>query len=80
MCSALHNTKCDPIPTVHPCAQKGEAKARLAISDLNAPAIHIFDARSGTDSPEAVVEVSPASALCCAQQAVPCSALKLAVS
>ncbi|EFJ47438.1 hypothetical protein VOLCADRAFT_61491 [Volvox carteri f. nagariensis] len=37
--------------------KKGEAKARLAISDLNSGRIHVFDARSGSDSAEAVVEV-----------------------
>ncbi|GIL83353.1 hypothetical protein Vretimale_11294 [Volvox reticuliferus] len=37
--------------------KKGEAKARLAISDLNSGRIHIFDARSGNDASEAVVEV-----------------------
>ncbi|KAG2449525.1 hypothetical protein HYH02_005667 [Chlamydomonas schloesseri] len=37
--------------------KKGEAKARLAISDLNSGKIHVFDARDGSDKPLAEVEV-----------------------
>ncbi|KXZ54623.1 hypothetical protein GPECTOR_4g688 [Gonium pectorale] len=37
--------------------KKGEAKARLAVSDLNSGAIHIYDARSGSDAAVAVVQV-----------------------
>lgn len=31
--------------------QRGEAKARLAISDLNSSSIHVYDVRSGTSEP-----------------------------
>ncbi|GLC33697.1 Peptidylprolyl isomerase [Pleodorina starrii] len=44
--------------------KKGEAKARVAISDLNSGSIHIFDARSGSEESEAVVEVHRAPVTC----------------
>ncbi|GFR48933.1 hypothetical protein Agub_g10939, partial [Astrephomene gubernaculifera] len=44
--------------------KKGEAKARLAISDLNSGAIHVYDARSGSEEAEAVVEVHRAPVTC----------------
>jgi peptidylprolyl isomerase domain and WD repeat-containing protein 1 len=31
--------------------QRGEARARLAISDFNSSKIHVFDARSGSNEP-----------------------------
>ncbi|KAG2431728.1 hypothetical protein HXX76_009224 [Chlamydomonas incerta] len=37
--------------------KKGEAKARLAISDLNSGKVHVYDPRDGTDTPLAEVEV-----------------------
>ncbi|KAG2490973.1 hypothetical protein HYH03_010647 [Edaphochlamys debaryana] len=37
--------------------KKGEAKARLAISDLNAPRVCVYDARSGSDEVLSTVEV-----------------------
>jgi hypothetical protein len=40
--------------------QKGEAKARLAISDLNSGKVYVFDARDGSDKPLAEVEVGQA--------------------
>ncbi|KAI8471687.1 MAG: putative cyclophilin (cyp-15) [Monoraphidium minutum] len=35
--------------------KKGDARSKLAISDLNSPTIHIYDARSGSDEPVASV-------------------------
>lgn len=32
-------------------SKRGEAQARLAISDLNSPAIHVYDVRSGSNDP-----------------------------
>lgn len=33
--------------------KKGDARSKLAISDLNSPALHIYDVRSGSDDPVA---------------------------
>ncbi len=45
----------------NPCAccsaQRGEAGARLAIAERDAPVIHIYDARSGSDQPISSVTV-----------------------
>jgi hypothetical protein len=38
-------------------AQRGEAGARLAIAERDAPLIHIYDARSGSDQPISSVTV-----------------------
>eukprot|EP00195_Chlamydomonas_chlamydogama_P017111 CAMPEP_0202896044 /NCGR_PEP_ID=MMETSP1392-20130828/5126_1 /ASSEMBLY_ACC=CAM_ASM_000868 /TAXON_ID=225041 /ORGANISM="Chlamydomonas chlamydogama, Strain SAG 11-48b" /LENGTH=643 /DNA_ID=CAMNT_0049581267 /DNA_START=76 /DNA_END=2003 /DNA_ORIENTATION=+ len=37
------------------CYKSGEAAARLAISDLNSPAIHLYDVRSGSNDPVQVL-------------------------
>jgi len=48
-------------PDDNPCAccsaQRGEAGARLAIAERDAPVIHIYDARSGSDQPISSVTV-----------------------
>lgn len=36
--------------------KSGEAQARLAVSDLNSPAIHLFDARSSSSTPVMVLQ------------------------
>lgn len=38
------------------CLQKGDAASKLAISDLNSPAVHIFDVSSGSEAPIATLE------------------------
>jgi len=38
-------------------AQRGQAQAKLAISDADSPAVHIYDARSGSNDPVASVTV-----------------------
>jgi peptidylprolyl isomerase domain and WD repeat-containing protein 1 len=45
--------------------QKGDARSRLAITDLNSPAIHLYDVTSGSDEPFAAVtcHTAPVTAL-----------------
>ena len=43
------------LPFIHGCAEwvykKGDVKAKLAISERNSSAVHIYDARAGTNEP-----------------------------
>ena len=41
-------------------SRRGDARAKLAISDLNSPAVHIYDARSGDAEPIAAVALHKA--------------------
>ena len=36
--------------------QKGEAKTRLALSDLNSPSIFVYDIKSGSNDPVATLD------------------------
>ncbi|KAG1663107.1 hypothetical protein FOA52_010510 [Chlamydomonas sp. UWO 241] len=36
--------------------RRGESQARVAITDLNSPSIHVYDVRSGSNEPVAVVD------------------------
>jgi peptidylprolyl isomerase domain and WD repeat-containing protein 1 len=38
------------------CLQKGDAASKLAISDLNSPAVYFYDVASGSESPIATLE------------------------
>lgn len=48
-----------PSPPGHPTraarAQKGDAATKLAISDLNSPAIYVYDVASGSEEPVATL-------------------------
>lgn len=55
ICSSLVNRNADRHPCCC-CLQKGDAASKLAISDLNSPAVHIFDVSSGSEAPIATLE------------------------
>lgn len=42
------------------CVQKGDARSKLAISDLNSPTVYVYDVRSGSEEPIKVMDMHTA--------------------
>ena len=54
-CAVYLPSASHPLPCPRPL-QKGEARARLALSDLNSPSIYIYDIKSGSNDPVATLD------------------------
>lgn len=42
------------------CLQRGDARTKLAVSDLNSPSIHVYDLKTGSNDPIDTVELHSA--------------------
>lgn len=49
LCQAGPKSECRMLPW--PAPQRGDAKTKLAVSDLDSPAMHIYDLKSGSNDP-----------------------------